>query len=120
LATLRARLDTLLEAAQTRLELLAVELQEEKLRIARLLLMTVLAALLLAGALLFAVLWLTVALWDSHRLLVLGVGTLLLSAGGIAAASAAARSLAAGSALFASSIDELRRDRAALRRRDAR
>ncbi len=118
-ATLRARLDAVLGLAQTRLELLALELHEEKLRLARLLLMTVLAALFLGSALLLAVLWLTAALWDSHRLLALGTGTVLLALGGVAAATAAARTLAAGSRLFAASLDELRRDRSALASRDA-
>ncbi len=118
--TLRARLDAVLGLAQTRLELLALELHEEKLRLARLLLMTMLAALLLGSALLLAVLWLTALLWDSHRLLALGGGTVLLAFGGVAAATAAARTLTAGSRLFSASLSELRLDRSALASRDER
>ncbi|MDE1951865.1 MAG: phage holin family protein [Betaproteobacteria bacterium] len=114
--SLRARLDNLLTAAQTRLELLTVELQEEKLRLARLLFMTVLAALFLGFAAVFAALWITVALWDSHRLLALGLATGLFVTLGVAAATVAARTVAAGSRLFAASINELNKDRSALRR----
>lgn len=116
-ASLRARLDTLLGAAQTRLALLTVELQEEKLRLARLLFMTVLAALFLGFATVFAALWITVALWDSHRLLALGLSTGLFLVLGLAAASVAARTVAAGSRLFAASLAELGNDRDALKTR---
>lgn len=116
-ASLRARLDTLLGAAQTRLALLTVELQEEKLRLARLLFMTVLTALFLGFAAVFAALWVTVALWDSHRLLALGLSTGLFLVLGLAAASVAARTVAAGSRLFAASLAELGNDRDALKTR---
>ena len=115
---LRSRLDTLLGAAQTRLELITVELQEEKLRLARLLLMTVLTALFLGFAAVFAAVWITVSLWDSHRFLALGLSTALFLVLGIACATVAARAMAAGSHLFAASLAELHRDRQALRARD--
>lgn len=115
--SLRSRLDTLLGAAQTRLALLTVELQEEKLRLARLLFMTVLTALFLGFAAVFAALWVTVALWDDHRLLALGLSTGLFLVLGLAAASVAARTVAAGSRLFAASLAELDKDRDALKTR---
>ena len=118
-AGLRQRLDLLLQSAQTRLELLGLELQQEKLRLARLLLGTVLAALLLGFALVFALIWLTVALWDTHRQLGLGLATLITLALGLGAAGVAARAWAAGSNLFAASLAELERDRAALEQRRA-
>jgi uncharacterized membrane protein YqjE len=116
-AGLRERLDLLLQTAHTRLELLGLELQEEKLRLARLLLGTVLAAVLLGFAVVFALIWLTVALWDTHRQLGLGLATLITLALGLGAAGVAARAWAAGSGLFAASLAELERDRAALEQR---
>lgn len=113
--SLRSRLDILLGTAQTRLELLTVELQEEKLRLARLLFMTVLTALFLGFAAVFAAVWVTVALWDSHRLLALGLSTGLFVVLGLAAATIAARTVAAGSQLFAASLAELGKDRDALK-----
>lgn len=116
---LRERLDLLLQSAQTRLELLGLELQEEKLRLARLLLGTVLAGVLLGFAVVFALIWLTVALWDSHRQLGLGLATFITFGLGLGAAGVAARAWSAGSRLFAASLAELERDRIALEQRRA-
>lgn len=118
-AGLRQRLDLLLQTAQTRLELLGLELQEEKLRLARLLLGTVLAGVLLGFAVVFALIWLTVALWDTHRQLGLGLATGVTLVLGLGAATVAARAWTAGSQLFAASLAELERDRSALEERGA-
>lgn len=100
---------------QTRLELLATELQEEKLRLGTLLGYAAAAFFFLGfGAVLLA-LFLTVLLWDSHRLLALGVFTALFLAIGIIAALAAARIGRQGTRLFAASISELAQDREMIR-----
>lgn len=100
---------------QTRLELLATELQEEKLRLGALLGYAAAAFFFLGfGAVLLA-LFLTVLLWDSHRLLALGVFTALFLAIGIIAALAAARIGRQGTRLFAASISELAQDREMIR-----
>lgn len=100
--------------AQTRLELLAVEAQEERLRISEILFNTILAALFIGfGCVLLAVL-VTVWLWDSHRLLTLGLFTLLFLLAGWLSASRAASAVRQGSRLFAASLAELARDRDAL------
>ena len=100
---------------QTRLELLATELQEEKLRLGTLLGYAAAAFFFLGfGAILLA-LFLTVLLWDSHRLLALGVFTALFLAIGIIAALAAARIGRQGTRLFAASISELAQDREMIR-----
>jgi uncharacterized membrane protein YqjE len=54
-------------------------------------------------------------LWDSHRLLALGVFTALFLAIGIIAALAAARIGRQGTRLFAASISELAQDREMIR-----
>lgn len=113
--SLRAFLDAGLAAAQTRLELLAVEAQEEKLRLSRLLLNVVLAALLLGFGAVFLAVFLTVLFWDDHRLLALGIATAALLAAGVFAASNAAAESRRGSRLFSSSLAELARDRETLR-----
>lgn len=100
---------------QTRLELLATELQEEKLRLGTLLGYAAAAFFFLGfGAVLLA-LFLTVLLWDSHRLLALGVFTAVFLAIGIIAALAAARVGRQGTRLFAASISELAQDREMIR-----
>lgn len=105
---------SLLTLGRIRLELLAIEVQEEKARIAALLFWAAFTAILAGFALVFVALTLTVLLWDSHRLLALG-----LSAGVFVAVAAAGvwklRCLTRqGHTLFASSLAELRRDAAAL------
>lgn len=117
-AGLRGLLDAGLATAQTRLELLAVEAQEEKLRLASLLLNAALSAVLIGFGVVFLAVFLTVLLWDSHRLLALGLGTVVLLAAGLFAARNAAREIQRGSRLFAASLGELTRDREALRRKE--
>lgn len=117
-ASLRGFLDAGLATAQTRLELLAVEAQEEKLRVASLLLNTMLSAVLLGFGVVFLAVFLTVLFWDSHRLLVLGLGAVVLFAAGILTARNAAREMQRGSRLFAATLAELARDREAMQRRE--
>ena len=114
-ASLRGFLDAGLATAQTRLELLVVEAQEEKLRVSRLLLNLVLAALLLGFGVVFLTIFITVLFWDEHRLLALGLATVTLFGAGLFTASPAAAELRRGSRLFAASLAELARDREALR-----
>ena len=100
---------------QTRLELLATEVQEEKLRLGSLLGYAALAFFFLGfGAILLA-LFITVLLWDSHRLLALGMFAALFLAIGLFAALVAARIGRQGSRLFAASIAELAQDREMIR-----
>lgn len=108
---LRSSIAGALGLLQTRLELLATEFQEEKLRLGGLLGYAAAAFFFLGfGAMMLALL-LTVLLWDSHRLLALGIFTALFLAIGILAALAAARIGRQGSRLFAASIAELAQDR---------
>ena len=116
--SLHGIVDAGLQTAQTRLELLAVELQEEKLRLTGLALNTVLAGLLLGFGLVFLMVFLTVLFWEEHRLLALGVSTAVCLRGGLLAASNAARAFRSGTKLFSASLAEFARDRAALKKPD--
>lgn len=114
-SSLKGLAGTVLELLQVRLELLSVEAQEEALRIAALLVYSAFAVSLLSLGLGFLAMLITVALWDSHRLLPLVVfAVLFLALGGLAAYQARQRVLS-GSRLFSASLDELRRDREDLR-----
>lgn len=104
---------------QTRLELLATEFQEEKLRLGSLLGYAAAAFFFLGFGTVMLALFLTVLLWDSHRLLALGVFTALFLAIGLIAALAAWRTARQGSRLFAASIAELAQDRETIRPDDA-
>jgi uncharacterized membrane protein YqjE len=108
---------SLLTLGRIRLELLAIEVQEEKERIAGLLLWSVLAALLAGFGLLTLLVLVTVALWDSHRLLALGGGTVVLVGAAVFAVLKVKGLVDQPSTLFQSSITELRQDADALRRR---
>lgn len=110
---------SLLTLARIRLELFAIEAQEEKERIASLLLWAVLAALLAGFGLLMLLLLVTVALWDSHPLLALGGGTVVLVAAAIVAVFKVKALIEQPASLFQASIGELREDADALRRRPA-
>ena len=116
--SLHGIVDAGLQTAQTRLELLAVALQEEKLRLTGLALNTVLAGLLLGFGLVFLMVFLTVLFWEEHRLLALGVSTAVCLGGGLLAASNAARAFRSGTKLFSASLAEFARDRAALKKPD--
>jgi uncharacterized membrane protein YqjE len=108
---------SLLTLGRIRLELLAIEVQEEKDRIAGLLLWSVLAALLAGFGLLMLIVLVTVALWDSHRLLALGGGSVVLIGAAVFAGLKVKGLVDQPSTLFQSSIAELRQDADALRRR---
>ena len=116
--SLHGIVDAGLQTVQTRLELLAIELQEEKLRLAGLALNAVLAGLLLGFGLMFLLVFLTVLFWEEHRLLALGISTAICLIGGLLAASKAAHAFRSGTKLFSASLAELARDRAALREPD--
>jgi|PlaIllAssembly_1097288.scaffolds.fasta_scaffold275365_2 uncharacterized membrane protein YqjE len=106
---------SLVALGRIRLELLAIEVQEEKERIAAMLVWAVVAAFLGCFALVFLSLFITVLLWDSHRLLALGgFAALFLVLAGIGVLRL--RELfGAGSSLFQSTIAELREDSRALK-----
>lgn len=110
---------SLLALGRIRLELLAIEVQEEKDRIASLLIWAVLTALMAGFGAVFVALFVTVALWDTHRLTALGVAALLFIGLAVWGLMRVQRLTSARTTLFQSSIAELRQDSAALRDKDA-
>ncbi|MFO1271839.1 MAG: phage holin family protein [Rubrivivax sp.] len=106
---------SLLRLGRIRLELLAIEVQEEKERLAALLFWTVIAALSAAFGLVFAALTVTVLLWDSQpRWAVLALFAAVFATLSALAGWRLARMRAGGSTLLGASIGELRRDAEAL------
>jgi len=102
---------SLIELAQVRLELAGVEAREEVHRLGELLLYGALSVVLLSLGLGFLAIFLTVLLWDSHRLLALGVFAAVFLTLGMVAVIAARARLARGSNLWRASVEELARDR---------
>ena len=112
--SLRGLAATLLGLAQVRLELLSVEAREEALRLGEILLYGAIALTMLSVGVAFFAIFLTVLLWDSHRLLALAVFATLFLSGGIVAAWGARDRVRQGSRLFTESIRELQKDRTKL------
>ena len=111
LASLRRLLASALKLAETRLELLVTELEEERLHLLVLVAYGVAAFFLLGIGTLFLVIFITVALWDSNRLLALGGFTALFLAAGAVTVYLAVRHAHTRKRFFASSLAELGRDR---------
>jgi uncharacterized membrane protein YqjE len=118
LSSLRGFATTSVGLARTRLELLKVEAQEEVGRIAGLLAWTLAAVLLAMVGLTFVAVFFTVLLWDSQRMLALGVFAALFLGAAAIAIGMAMRLARQSSQLFAASLAELRRDQAMLAQPD--
>jgi uncharacterized membrane protein YqjE len=115
LAGLRGLLADGLELVRTRGELLVVEYEEEKARLLRLLAWGAAALILLAAGLVFSAVFITVLLWESNRLLALGVFSALFLGGGFIALNLAMAACRPRSRAFDASLNELAEDQAALR-----
>ena len=113
-ASVKGLLGTSLTLLQTRLHLLATELEEERQRLLVSLLWTAVAVLAIGIGLFFTALFLTVLFWE-QRLLVAGLSASVFLLVGIVAACLARRLWSSPSGLFAASLAELSSDRAALR-----
>lgn len=113
-ASLRSLGATLLGMAHTRLELLTLELEDEKQRLLGVLAWGALAVVLGALSLVFLAGWLTVLWWDTHRLLVLGgfAGVFLLLA--LVAVWRVRVLWSASQGWLSASLSELEADRQAL------
>ncbi|MBP6095787.1 MAG: phage holin family protein [Methyloversatilis sp.] len=109
--SLRGFAASLIEIIHVRFELITVEARDEALRLTELLVYGALAIAFLTFGIAFLAVLLTVLLWDSHRLLVLTLfSTLFITLGVVAGVVARAR-MVEGTRLFASSLEELKRDR---------
>lgn len=113
--SLKRALDSLLQIAQVRLELLGTELEAEKLRLFDALLKAAIGLLLLGLAAVLALGFVVLLLWDGYRLAAIGVLCLLFGGGGAWLLSRARQQLQVDEGgPFALSLGELRRDRAGL------
>ncbi|MDP1612728.1 MAG: phage holin family protein [Sulfuritalea sp.] len=118
-ASSKGLLGTGVKLLHNRLELLGVELAEERVRLISMLAYGAAAFVCIAAGLIFLAMLLTVMLWDSNRLLALGVfAALFIGVGGVCLALAMGQARA-GSRLFSASLAELRKDRDALSANDA-
>jgi uncharacterized membrane protein YqjE len=113
LGSARLVLASLLEIGHTRLQLASTELEEERLRVAELLLHATLALFFLGVGLVLGSLLIVLLFWESHRLLALGSVTALHLGIGAYAAVVWQKKARNKPPLLAATIAELRRDQAA-------
>ena len=115
LSAVRALADGLLAGAQDRLELLAVELQEEKFRLIQIFVW--ISAAIFAGvmAITFASITLVYLFWESARLAVLCGLTLIYAGALVAVVIAFRRYLARQPRPFAATLEEIKIDRSCIR-----
>lgn len=111
----RSWMANLLELLEVRAELLSIEARMEMQRVLLMAVFGVLGALCLAFGIMFLAVFVTVALWDTHALLVLGLLTAAFAGGGLALLLLARGKLQAMAGMFGGSREELRRDQQRLR-----
>jgi uncharacterized membrane protein YqjE len=104
-------LATLLELVETRVALVATELEEQRLRFGQLLLAALVTLFLLGMATIFITLYVVAAFWETNRIAVLGGFALLYLVLAAIAAAVWYRCAKARPRLFDATISELRKDR---------
>jgi len=106
---------TALGVLRTRLQILATEIEEERIRFAQLALLVAGIIFCLQMAVSLFVAFLVVLFWDTHRLLTLGLIAALFLVGGIGGATWLRYLLRSRPKMFASTIGELVKDEDRLR-----
>src|SRR3990167_4454935 len=114
MGSIRQLLSTVTSIASTRLELLANEVQEERLRLTQMLLFALFALFCFGVGILLLTTFIVVLFWDDHRLAVLGALSAFFFALGALMAMLLRSKAQAKSRLFSTSLAELTEDRAQL------
>ncbi len=104
-------LSTLTSVVSTRLELLANELQEERLHLTQMLFFALCMLFCFGVGVLLLTAFIVVLFWDEHRLAVLGTLSVVFFALGILTAMLLRSRMATKSRLFSVSLAEFSRDR---------
>ncbi|MDO8261982.1 MAG: phage holin family protein [Gallionella sp.] len=111
MASVKRLLSTLISIASTRLELLANELQEERLRLTQMLIFALFAMFCFGIGILLLTVFIVVLFWDDHRLAVTGVLSVTFFALGLLMVMLLRSKAQAKYRLFSASLAELARDR---------
>jgi uncharacterized membrane protein YqjE len=109
---------TLISIVSTRLELLANELQEERLHLTQMFFLSLLALFCFGMALLLLTIFITVLFWDDHRIAVLGGLCALFFVSGTMIALLLRSKAQSRPKLFSASLAELAKDREQLEPRE--
>lgn len=102
---------TLLAMGQTRLELLSVEIEEERIWLTSMLVWTLIALFCATLAVILATLLVVVIFWDTYRLQALGIMIALFVVGAISAWRVLSNMSRRKPRLFSASLKELSKDR---------
>ena len=119
MASARLLLGAVLEVGHTRLQLASTELEEERLRLAELLLLATMALFFIGIGIVLASMLVVLLLWDGPREVVLGILTAAFLVVGGVAALAWRRKARSKPPLLSATLQELRNDQAALQRGSA-
>ena len=112
--SLRNLAKTFLAVVQTRVEIFASEIDEERTRLARIALLAAVAAFCLGLAVILLVFFLVVLFWDTDRLLAIGVLAGFFAIGGIAACLGLRAAVSQRPKFLSATLAELRKDRTRL------
>ena len=111
MTSIRQLLSTLASIVSTRLDLLANELQEERLRLIQMLFLALFAFSCFVTAILLFTAFIVVLFWEDHRLAALSILSAIFLAAGMLATALLYSKAYAKSKIFSASLAELARDR---------
>ncbi|MBI1174901.1 MAG: phage holin family protein [Sideroxydans sp.] len=109
--SLRTMAATMIAIVQTRAELLSTELEEERIRLTSMLAWSLVTLFCAVLGVIFTTLLFVLALWDSHRLLAVGMPAALFLLAAFFAWRVVLDKVHTKPRLFSASITELRKDR---------
>ena len=117
LESLRGVAKTFVALVQTRIEIFASEVDEERARFSRILVLAVVALFCLGLAVVLGVLLIAVLFWENNRLLALGILTGVFALGGVIALLALRSAVRNRPKFLSATLAELRKDQKGLERR---
>ena len=117
LESLRNLAKTFVALVQTRIELFASEIDEERTRLARIVVLALTALFCIGLAVVLCVLLVAVLFWEDNRLLALGVLAGFFALGGLAALLALRSAVRQRPKFLSATLAELRKDEKELERR---
>jgi len=116
LESLRNLAMTFIALVQTHIEIFASEIDEERTRLARIVVLALTALFCVGLAVVLCVLLVAVLFWENNRLLAIGVLAGLFALGGVAALLALRSAVRERPKFLAATLAELRKDRKELER----
>jgi uncharacterized membrane protein YqjE len=118
LASVRTLLGTLLGIVQTRLELLVTEIEEERLRLTKMLVFGLMTLFFLGMTVLLLTTFLVAAFWDSHRLMAIAAVAVIYFGMALLCGFCLRQQARQKPRLFSASLAEFSKDRAELAGRE--